>query len=299
MEQEPSGPAAEAPVPPPQNLLTDADTSASGEACARIRRHLEQGAPWDACDAFREAIEARPGDAELLYWGALAHARSGAIHAAHALLERSQAASPSADRLSDILSLRGRLWKDAYHRAPDSAGAITLAERARKEYLAAYALRHDPFPGINAATLSWILSDRTDAQRLAKEVVMRLAAHKPRNFWDVATAGEAELLLGRFEQARQSYAAAYLSAAGDAGSVATMRRQVALLARTLPEARDILPVLPIPDVVAFAGHMIDAPDRSTPRFPPALVPALEAVMRERVARFHPPSSIRRRPAAPT
>src|ERR1700745_2901487 len=104
---------------------------AAADAVERIRTHLEQGAPWDACDAFRDAIDLHPQDAELLYWGALAHARSGAIHAARALLDRALAASPSRSRLSDILSLRGRLWKDAYHRTPERPGATALAERAR------------------------------------------------------------------------------------------------------------------------------------------------------------------------
>src|SRR5689334_979492 len=125
-----------------------ADPSVAGDASAaareRIRKHLEQGAPWDACDAFRESIEHHANNAELLYWGALAHARSGAAHAAHEILDRAQAASPAPDRLSEILSLRGRLWKDAYHRAPDGAEATAMVERARDEYLAAYELNRDP-----------------------------------------------------------------------------------------------------------------------------------------------------------
>jgi len=265
------------------------DPRASAEACERIRRHLEQGAPWDACDAFREAIDRHAGDADLLWWGALAHARSGAANAAHALLDRAQAASPAPDRLTDVLSLRGRLWKDAYHRAPEGPASTALAERARDQYLAAYALNRDPFPGINAATLSQVLGDRGKSQQLAREVTTTLAKQAaPRNFWDIATEGEARMLLGEFERARAAYAAAYREAYGDAGSVATMRRQVALLARSLPEARPLLRELPVPDVIAFAGHMIDALDRREPRFPAALAPAVEAAVRERFLAFHRP-----------
>ena len=264
----------------------DASATATRES---ILKFLEQGAPWEACDAFREADEPRSRDPELLYWGALANARSGAIHSAHALLDRAQAATPTTARMSDILSLRGRLWKDAYHRAPESPGARALAQRALREYLAAYALERDSFPGINAATLSWLLGERAEAQRLASEIAEGLAAQgKPRNFWDVATAGEAQLLLGETDKARESYAAAYLGASGDAGSVATMRRQVALLARALPEASEALRELPVPDVIAFAGHMIDAPDRPVPRFPEALVPLVQAAISERLAAFRRP-----------
>ena len=271
----------------------EADSSASADANAearnRILKHLEQGAPWDACDASREAIQAHPADAEILYWGALAHARSGAVHEAHALLDRAQAAGPSTFRVSEIRSLRGRLWKDAYHRAPGHREAATLLRRARDEYLAAYALDRDTFPGINAATLSRLLGDRDQAETLAHKVAARLAAQPaPRNFWDLATAGESQLLLGQYEQARDSYAAAYTAAKGDAGSVATMRRQIHLLAHVLPEAAAVADVVPVPDVIAFAGHMIDAPGRAVPRFPPALVPEVETAIRERFGALHHP-----------
>ena len=256
----------------------------------RIRKALEYGAPWDACDAFREAASANTDDAELLYWGALAHARSGATHEAHALLDRAQAsAGESSQRMADILSLRGRLWKDALHRAPDGPGAASMAERARQQYLAAYGLQHDPYPGVNAATLSWLVGDRASARFLAQEIMTRLAAQaEPRTCWDQATEGEALLLLGRFDEARQSYAAAHESAPGDAGSVATMRRQVSLLARALPEAATVLEYLPAVDVVAFAGHMIDAPGRAVPRFPAALAPAVEVAVREHLASLRKP-----------
>jgi len=150
-------------------------------------------------------------------------------------------------------------------------------------------LQHDPYPGINAATLSWLLDDRAKAQNLAGEVSARLAVQTtPPTYWDHATLAEALLLLGRFDEALRSYAQAYRGAAGDAGSVATMRRQVSLLARALPQAADALQYLPAPDVVAFAGHMIDAPERRVPRFPPALAPSVQAAMREHLARLRNP-----------
>jgi class 3 adenylate cyclase len=266
------------------------DRSASAETCERIRRHLERGAPWEACDAFREEIAQRTGDADLLYWGALAHARAGAAKMAHALLDRAQAAgSPAPGRLADILSLRGRLWKDAFHRALDGAVAMGLGERARGEYLAAYQLQRDPYPGINAATLSLLLGDRAAATSLAQEIAGTLAAQKtPRTCWDHATAGEAALLLGQFDRARQSYAAAFAAAPGDTGSVASMRRQAGLLARVLPEAATLLPLLPAPAVVAVSGHMIDAPDRPEPRFPAALEARVAVAIRQYLAGLREP-----------
>jgi hypothetical protein len=116
------------------------------------------------------------------------------------------------------------LWKDAYQRAPDKPEATKMAEQARQEYLAAYGLQHDVYPGINAATLSLLLGDRAAAVMLAQEIVTRLGAQAgPRTFWDDATLGEAQLVVGHFERARQSYAAAYAQSAGVRGD--TMRRQ--------------------------------------------------------------------------
>jgi hypothetical protein len=288
----------------PADAAPDAPRVGPRDACARIRGQLAQGAPWAGCDAFRDTASRHPADAELLYCGALAHARAGATSEAHALLDRAQAAAPDAPALlSDILSLRGRLWKDQLHRAPDAPDAATIARRARDEYLAAWALLRDPYPGINAATLSMLLGDRAAARDLAQTIAAALApklsaaaattapgsgATAAAACWDQVTAGEAALLLGHHDEARQRYAAAHALAAGDAGSVATMRRQLVLLARVLPKAAAMLPLVPAADVLAFTGHMVDAPGRAISRFPAALVPAVEAAVREWLARLHRP-----------
>ncbi len=260
------------------------------EARERIRKHLAEGAPWVACDAFRDAVAQYSDDAELFYWGALAHARAGAAQQAHALLDRAQSlVANDPVLLTEILSLRGRLWKDRLHRTQDATTPRESAARARDEYLAAYALQHAPYPGINAASLSLLLGDRAAAEALAREISARLAAQTaPLTCWDHATSGEAALLLGELDRAHDSYTAAYAGAPADAGSIASMRRQVRLLARVMPEAAGILEVVPAPAVTAFAGHLIDAPDRSIPRFPAALEPAVAAAIRHRLAEMHRP-----------
>ncbi len=263
--------------------------SATPDVCARIRHSLDRGSPWDACDAFRAQIARDPGSAELLYCGALAHARVGALERAHALLDAAQAASPAALLVAEILSLRGRLWKDRVH----AAGVHTLegraaAVRARDEYRAAYAQSLRAYPGINVATLSMLLGDCADAQAQARDVVGLLAAQpSPLSCWDHATRGEALLLLGEADAAAQSYAAAHALAPGDAGVVATMRRQVGLLSDVVPDAARVLPAMPATDVLAFVGHMIDAPG-AKPRFPAALEPFVAEALRGRIARLAQP-----------
>ncbi|MDE2004548.1 MAG: hypothetical protein KGJ25_13580, partial [Betaproteobacteria bacterium] len=198
--------------------------------------------------------------------------------------------------LAGILSLRGRLSKDALARALQGARTDgtdlrlrTLATRARDEYLAAYALAQDPYPGINAATLAMFAGDAAQARTLAQEIAARLLGRTtPLDCWDHATIGEAALLLGESDRAAQSYAAASALCRGEAGNVAAMRRQVLLLQHVIPRAREVLRVLPVPDVLVFTGHMIDAIGRAEPRFPAELAPAVDAAIRERLASLRQP-----------
>jgi class 3 adenylate cyclase len=67
-----------------------------------------------------------------------------------------------------------------------------------------------------------------------------------------------------------------------------MRRQLSLLARVLPEAAAMLDVVRAADVVAFTGHMIDAPDRAVPRFPATLEPVVAAAVRDYIAFLNRP-----------
>jgi tetratricopeptide (TPR) repeat protein len=268
------------------------EKDASG-ACERIRKLLGQGAPWDACDAFREALPRHPADAALLYCGALAHARAGSTQQAQALLDTAlQAASADLGLRVEIMSLRGRLWKDRLHRTRDAAAMIDFAQRARAEYLAAYALHRDPFPGINAAALAMMVGDADGARALAADILVALGARQgSRDSWAAATAGEACLLLGRTDEALAHYGEAFARAPGDAGSVASMRRQLHMLARVLPAASGVLGALPAPSVVAFVGLPVDDPARAKARFPAALEPEVRAALATQLAALREPLAV--------
>ncbi|MBS0321428.1 MAG: hypothetical protein JSR18_12860 [Proteobacteria bacterium] len=254
-------------------------------ATAAIHAALARGAAWQACDEFNRASASLPPDTALLHAGALAHARAGAPHAAHSLLDRAERTHeiPRALR-GEMHALRGRLWKDALHAGDDPAVA---AMRARDAYAASWSLAPDPYPGINAATLSWILGDLARARELAAEVRARLPASRA-TVWDHATAGEAALLLGDIDDALAAYAEAARAAPDHPGSLASVRRQLHLLAPHLPAAADALALLPAPVVAAFAGHLLDAPGRVPARFPAALEPAVAAAVHAKIAGWHAP-----------
>ncbi len=260
------------------------------DACTTIRHELDRGAPWNACDTFRAASRDAHADATLFYWGALAHARVGAIARAHALLDAAQRASPPRALVPEILSLRGRLWKDEARRtAPGTSEHDRAVRAARDEYRHAHEVAGGAYPAVNAATLSMLLGERDDARRGAREAIARLASlRRLPGVWEYATRGEAELLLGHFARARRSYAAAYARASHDPGVIATMRRQLGLLSAAMPQAVAMLAEVPAASVVAFVGHMVDPPDAREPRFPAELEPAVTAAIRARLAGPAPP-----------
>ena len=221
------------------------------DVCAAISRHLAVGAPWDACDLYRARRVQFGQDAAFLYWGAMAHVRAGSGYFAYDLLDRAQAAAQADDMplQEKILSLRGRLWKDRVEEGGDEAGAF--AAQAFANYHAAYSLRQDPFPAINAASMALLMGDPQRSRRLARAVAAQLSRQSTtpgytQDVWHQASLGEAALLQGRANAARNAYAAALAAAPQDVGSLASMRRQLRLLAPLLPLANELLPLLPAP-----------------------------------------------------
>ena len=68
-------------------------------------------------------------------------------------------------------------------------------------------------------------------------------------------------------------------------TLASTRRQLNLLARYAEIDADVLDILKIPPVVAFTGHMVDAPGRKVPRFPPAMIERVTRAIEALLARL--------------
>ena len=279
-------------MPLPSLDPSDAERRSTARAAVldQMRSLLQRGAPWEAADVYRSA--SLDDDPELQYWGALAHARSGSMRIARSLIERVRQASGVPDDIRrECLCLSGRLWKDRIGRSPRGEPAgDDAAALARDDYLAAWEIDGPPYPGINVATLSRLLGlPASTVRSFASDVIDRLAARpEPLTSWEEASRGEALLLRGDVDEAKHCYRRAVALAPGDQGSIASMRRQLALLEPVVPEARDVGAVLPASTVLVFAGHMIDRPDRATPRFPAALEASVAQALRERLAGLHEP-----------
>jgi class 3 adenylate cyclase len=247
------------------------------------RDALALGYPTLACEILRVGGVDQAGSAEARYLAALAHAKVGASGRAMAIAVSLLDDPAAAAFHVDTLALAGRIAKDRWSRLPDGAPREHAGKRAVDCYRRAWEASGDIFPGINAASMLLLTGAGEAARSLARQVrdAARVdttsAAH-----WREATLGECSLLLGEPETAAGHYQAAVIAAGHQVGHVASMRRQLHLLARVLPVSPALLAALDVPRIVVFSGHMIDRDDRPEPRFPAALEAAVAARLRERL-----------------
>jgi hypothetical protein len=265
--------------------------SAEG-AVAAAEQHLRQGEPLLAYNATQQGLERSPGHGRLRQLQALALARSGDVERANTIL--SELAAGGLDD-AETLGMLARTHKDLALRTSGVARAAHLRsgfELYERAYRAALE-RGEPdaagYTGINAATMAVLRGDIAQARELAAQV--RAAARggaATNDYWTEATLGEAALILGQAAAAREHYGRAARIAGRRYGDLATTRKQARLLESHLPPADGrASEALSIPPVVVFSGHMIDAPGRAEPRFPPTLEPEVRASIRAKLAQLAP------------
>ena len=162
-------------------------------------------------------------------------------------------------------------------------------KKSRNLYFQAFKKSSGYYSGINAASLSLIIGDTETAGRLAT-IVLKICLDliktpENRDYWCLATIGEAFIVLGRY-----SDAAKYLGHAKKVGGknysyLASTKKQLVLLSRFVDIPPEVGEILSIPPVIAFTGHMIDSPDRKTPRFPPGLEQAVRDEISKRIEKL--------------
>lgn len=265
----------------------DAQRSAtSPDAADRLalaRKALALGHPTLGCEMLRAPLADPGATPELRYTAALAQVRIGGYRAAAALVAGLlQQALPTALQV-DVLALAGRIDKDRWARLPPGPEKDAALQRATLRYRQAWDLGRSSFPGINAATLLALAGQGLAARELAAQVraaVERDPAQSP--LWRAATRAEAAVLLGEFDVAAREYAEAVRLAGREVGHVASMRRQLRLIAASIRVPETVLEALAEPRVLVFTGHMIDAPGAAAPRFPPALEGAVAEALARRL-----------------
>jgi hypothetical protein len=263
------------------------------QAIAACEDALHRGEPLAAYNAAQSALERWPSEPRLRQLQALALARSGDTERANAAL-RALADEGLDD--AETLGMLARTHKDLAFAAAEAASrsahleeAFMLYRRGAENAAERADLDGACYAGINAASLALVRGDANEAHALARRV-RAWSASMPEagGGWRDATLGEAALILGEADVARGHYERAAVAARGRPGDLASSRRQVRLLAPHLPPWHaEATAALRVPPVVAFTGHMVDAPERVSPRFPASLERTVAGRIRDRLAAIAP------------
>jgi tetratricopeptide (TPR) repeat protein len=279
----------------------DEDWAEFPELYGRFARRLIQvGEPLLARDVLQVAAATHPSDLRLRHLDGLALARSGATVQAQRVAEQlAREAGESlgripADLYEDIYGLLGRTSKELALDSEDANERAAQLERSFRAYQQAFAVTERPYSGINAATMALLSGQPQLATEIARRVralaesELAHATDDDTRFWQLATLGEAALVLGEHDDARQWYGKAHRASAAIApGDVGSTRRQARLILAHRGEPRDWMDeVLPPPVVVVFAGHRVDPAGRVPERFPPRA----ERSVREEIERRLPPNA---------
>jgi class 3 adenylate cyclase/tetratricopeptide (TPR) repeat protein len=253
-------------------------------------RIVKIGEPLLAYDVVSEGLKYFSSDVPLRQLLGLTLARSGASAAANAIFLRLYREGLQDE---ETLGLLARTHKDLAESAPSPEQRQLHLRQAEEFYAKAYELTKGYWSGINSATLALRLGDLALASKLAGEVrtlcldeLKRLVEAKKDTYWILATLGEAALILGEWSEAEDWYSRAGETGRKRYGDLNSSRRNARLIMSQLQAPRDRLDrCFHIPSVVLFSGHMVDRPDRPSPRFPAEMEPAVAASIRGQLDKF--------------
>lgn len=248
---------------------------------------IKRSEPLIAFDVTSVALERFPGHTRLLQKRVEAYVRAGSIERAREILEELRRNSSHDDE--ETLGFFGRIDKHLYWANREKPDAQRYLHLALEGYLDAFRRTRGYWTGINAATLAACDGQDELAAGLAREVeklctpLLSKTTESRDQYFLLATLGEAALVLKDETSAEQWYRQAAIAAGRNYGDIASTRRNLRMLLRSRSESEQIVTDwLPIPRVIVFTGHMLDRPDRPTPRFPASLVDAVAAQIKSRV-----------------
>ncbi|BAY22651.1 hypothetical protein NIES2100_24140 [Calothrix sp. NIES-2100] len=242
---------------------------------------LQLGEPLMAYDVITEGLKHWENNIRLKQLLALALARSGSTLRANCLLLEMVKAGAS-DR--ETISLLARTHKDLYLQATTPQEKQNQLELAAQRYQQAYELTGNYYPGINAATMFLLKGEEAKAREIVTQVREQCLQQPEKDYWLLATLGEAALILRDWSAAEKWYAQAVEIGKGRLGDISSTRRNAKLLLEYLEgNSQRLGEWFQIPRTVVFTGHMIDQPGRKIPRFPPELETEVYQAMRDRLS----------------
>jgi class 3 adenylate cyclase/tetratricopeptide (TPR) repeat protein len=260
-------------------------------------RLLRLGEPVLAYDVATEGLKVFPEgrkDQRLRQLQALALARIGDTYQANEILEElSREPHDDPTLKEETLGILARNYKDLglHCQESDPAEAQQHWTRALELYSRAYERTGGYYPGINAAAMAVLLHDTRKSRELAERVRahcqealgrIRDGSGSGDEYWLTTTLAEAELILGRLDQARGWYIRARAIGTeaqrfGDLGSTFNQLERTLLPRLGLPRS-ELAELFSMPGVAVFAGHMVDRPGRKQPRFPEERQESVQAAL---------------------
>jgi class 3 adenylate cyclase len=221
-----------------------------------------------AHDILKEGVRVFPGHLQMTQRYCLSLIKCGFLVTARELLTRLMKDGHFDE---ETLGILGRVYKETWLIEGNGARGHPHLARSQELYLGAFRRSRGYYSGINAASLSLIMGKKDLSRKVARKVLHicadLLKDPSQRGYWLLATVAEAFLLLGRQEKAATFYRLARSRSARNYSNLASTRRQLSLLARYAKVDPAVLDTLRIPPVIAFTGHMIDAPDQPRGHFP--------------------------------
>ncbi len=228
------------------------------ETVSKIEKLIEQGLYFEARSRAEEAL-VQSQDLRLKQLYALALSKSGIPEAAFEFMDPVYNQFPDDPESAGIM---GSICKELFKKNQINSFAI----RSRDTYLKNFLATKSYYTGINAASMSAMAGQLSKGREIATELISMLEG-KSKDFWSLATLGEAHMLAKNKSQALECYVQARKTAGKDWGKITSVHNQLWLLHHFLPVPNDILKLFAPPRVAAFVGHMIDHPQRKEPRFP--------------------------------
>lgn len=174
----------------------------------------------------------------------------------------------------ETAGILGGIYKELFKKEQDTRYALL----SRDTYLKNFGITKNYYTGINAASMSAMMMQSGKSRDLAKQIADSIQPDTE-DFWELATLGEACLLMKEKVKAIEYYLRARKKAGSDWGKVTSVYNQLWLLNHYLQVPKDLQAIFSPPNVVAFAGHMVDHPSRVTPRFPASIEGAVKEAIR--------------------
>jgi hypothetical protein len=271
----------DAPISPAgHERAEEGPTRTADQWLVAVLRAQRRGELLTAFDLADRGLDEHPGDVGLRFHSVLALARTGSTTQA---MRRFIELDLSSVDSEDAASLQARLTKDLALMATGDerrqlARAAALAYRRISDRTSGY------FPAINAATLSLVSGDASEARVLADRALALVARSGDLGYFAAATEAEALLLMGNETGARAAIKRAGALAGDDYGALASTRRQLRLICDVIDTDAALISPLAGPAVAHFCGHRIAAPG-ATGRFLSEDEKAVAALVAEAVEKF--------------